>query len=62
MYIPPPTPHTSKIVPVLNYALRQVNVLGSGGKAPHILNYGTRRGWVVDFRPRPLYPQAKCSR
>jgi hypothetical protein len=27
--------------------------------APHILNLGNRRRWVVSFMPRPFYPQGK---
>jgi len=31
----------------------------SGGIAPHILDLGFRWRWVVNFTPRPLYPQGK---
>jgi hypothetical protein len=31
----------------------------SGGIAPHILDLGTRWGWVVSFKPQLLYPQGK---
>jgi len=30
---------------------------GNRGTAPLILNLGTRWGWVVNFRRRPLYPR-----
>jgi hypothetical protein len=30
---------------------------GSGGIAPYILDLGTTWRWVVNFTPRPLYPQ-----
>jgi hypothetical protein len=33
--------------------------IGSGGKAPLILNPRTRLQWVISFTPRPLYPQTK---
>jgi hypothetical protein len=38
---------------------RHEGVLGSGGRAPRILNLGTRRRWVVSFTPRSLYLQGK---
>jgi len=31
----------------------------SGNTAPRILDLGTRWWWVVNFTPRPLYPQRK---
>jgi hypothetical protein len=34
----------------------------SGGIAPHILDLGTRRRWVVSFTSRPLYPHGKSAR
>jgi len=30
--------------------------------APHMLNHGTRRRWVVNFKPRKLSPRGKSSR
>jgi hypothetical protein len=33
---------------------------GTGIRAPGILHLSTRRRWVVNFTPRPLYPQGKC--
>jgi hypothetical protein len=33
---------------------------GSGGIAPRITDLGTRWRWVVNFTPRPLYPQGKA--
>jgi hypothetical protein len=35
--------------------------VGNGGIAPFILNRGRRYRWVVNFTPRPLYPQGKSS-
>jgi hypothetical protein len=32
------------------------DVLGSRGKAPHILNLGSRQRWVVSFMSQLLYP------
>jgi hypothetical protein len=32
---------------------------GNGGIAPRILDLGIRWRWVVNFTPRPLYPQRK---
>jgi hypothetical protein len=32
---------------------------GSGGKAPNILDLGTRWRWVMRLTPWPLYPQGK---
>jgi len=32
----------------------------SGGIAPHILNFGTRWGWVVSFTLWPLKPKGNC--
>jgi hypothetical protein len=43
-----------------NWAPRHVDVFGSAGVAPRILDLGTRWRWVVSFTPRPLYPQGKC--
>jgi len=44
--------HGSKVVPV--YAMKAYR--GSRGKAPLILNIGTRRRWMVKFKARsPLY-------
>jgi hypothetical protein len=34
---------------------------GSGGRAPRILDFGTRWRRVVSFTPRPLYTQGKSS-
>jgi len=34
----------------------------NGGIYPRILNLGTRWRWVVNFRPRPLYPRVKSPR
>jgi len=34
-----------------------VKTWGSGGKAPHILNFSIRRRSMVSFRIRPLYPR-----
>jgi hypothetical protein len=36
--------------------------LGSGGIAPHILDFGTRWRREVSFTPQPLYPQVKSPR
>jgi hypothetical protein len=44
-----------KLSLVLNWAPRHVDVRGSGGIAPCILNLGTRLNWMVSFTPRPLY-------
>jgi hypothetical protein len=44
---------------MLDKAPRHEDVLGSGGKAPRILDLGTRWRWVVSFTTRPLYPQGK---
>jgi hypothetical protein len=35
---------------------------GSGGIAPHIPDHGCKWMWVVNFTPRPLYPQGKSTR
>jgi hypothetical protein len=35
-------------------------MLGGGGIAPRILDLDTRWRSVVNFTPRPLYPQGKC--
>jgi hypothetical protein len=45
--------------PVLNWAPRHEDVLGSGSIAPRILDLGTRWRWVVSFTLQPLYPQGK---
>jgi hypothetical protein len=34
----------------------------SGGVAPHILDLGIRRRWVVNFAPRQFYTQGKSPR
>jgi len=36
-----------------------MKTMRSGGIAPPILNLGTRRMWVVNFTPRPLFPWVK---
>jgi len=35
--------------------------LGDGGIAPHILDFSTRRTWVVSFKFRPFYPRRNSS-
>jgi len=45
----------------LNYAPRHEELLGSRGRAPGILNFGTRGKRVVSFTPRPLYPREKTD-
>jgi hypothetical protein len=40
-------------------APRHEGILGSGGIAPHILDFGTRWRWMVSFTHRPLYPHGK---
>jgi hypothetical protein len=44
---------------LLNWASRHEDLLGSGGVAPRILNFGTRWRWVVSFTYRPLYSRLK---
>jgi hypothetical protein len=57
--------HTGKvkgeIVSVLfyNWTLRHEGVLGSGSIVPRVLDLSTRWKWMVNFTPRPLYPQGK---
>jgi hypothetical protein len=41
------------------WASRHDDILGSGGIAPRILDFGNRWRWVVSFTPWPLYPQGK---
>jgi hypothetical protein len=48
-----------KVFPVLSWAPRREDVLGSGGIAPRILDLGTRWRWVASLTSRPLYPQGK---
>ena len=38
------------------------SIYRSGGTAPHILNLGNRRRWVVNFTPRSLYRRGKGAR
>jgi hypothetical protein len=42
-----------------NYALRREGVWGSRCIDPYFLDLGTSWRWVVNFTPRPLYPQGK---
>jgi hypothetical protein len=44
---------------MLNSAPRHVNVWGSGGITPCILNLFTRRRCVVSYTPSSLYPRGK---
>jgi hypothetical protein len=39
-----------------------MNIWGRRGMAPHMLNHGTRRRWVVNFKPRQLSPRGKSPR
>jgi hypothetical protein len=36
--------------------------MGSGCTDPHFLDLGTSWRWVINFSPRPLYPQGKSHR
>jgi hypothetical protein len=45
-----------------NSALRHKGIWGSGCIDPHFLDLGTSWRWVVNFTPRPLYPQGKSPR
>jgi hypothetical protein len=51
-----------KVFPLLNEAPRHEDVLEGGVTAPCILDFGTRRRWVVTFTLLPLYPQGKRPR
>jgi hypothetical protein len=47
---------------LINYALRDEGVWGSGCIDSHFLDLGTSWRWVVSFTPRPLYPREKSPR
>jgi hypothetical protein len=50
----------NKVISLLfNWTLCNEGVLGSGGIAPRILDFGSRWRWLVSFTPQPLYPQGK---
>jgi hypothetical protein len=50
-----------KVVPVLQTEHHDLKAYwGSGGIDPRILDLGTRRGWVVNFTPLPLYPEERA--
>jgi hypothetical protein len=51
-----------KKYPLLNFAPRHEDVLGSGGVSSFIINLGTRWRWVDSFTPRSLYSQGKTPR
>jgi hypothetical protein len=48
-----------KTLPQLNWTPRLEDVWGSEGIAPCILNFCTRRRWVVSSTSRPHYPPGK---
>jgi hypothetical protein len=48
-----------KLSQCCNWSPRHEGVLGVGGVAQHILDFGTTWWWVVSFTPRPLYPQVE---
>jgi len=47
----------SRVVPVLSQAPCHEDLWGNGGIAPCILNFGTRKRWVVSSTSRPLCSQ-----
>jgi hypothetical protein len=54
------TTNCNGVVPLLKLSTTHVEIWGSGGIAPHILNTDTRWRWLMTFTPRPLYHRRKA--